>query len=356
MNVIPIGCSDPRDLALHLPDSNLFTAPPRQQPTAALLGPSSNTGQKSNLSEPIIDFCTVVFDQANLPDGLSREPSEIVRYLFVSGDAIACGAVMDRPFNFYPRSCVMVDATGSVCGRIGLGNDSKMCISLTGQGCQHVKRWPVTADLLDQCGAKLTRCDIAVDDLTGETFDLNTFRNLYNDGAFTMNGRPPLGSFVDDLGTKKGCSLYVGQKGHKQLNVYEKGKQLGDPESPHVRCELRLYAKRYDLPIDALRNPAQYYAGAYPMLAAFVVGEAERLHVKEIMVNATAKAMVRFLRNQAGTALHLVMDALGDEAVAYLVEHVARPGRPGRFKNTAGDLAALVRDQLRQSQPEELAA
>ncbi|MEO7702919.1 MAG: replication initiation factor domain-containing protein, partial [Opitutus sp.] len=260
----------------------------------------------------------------------------------------------DKPFNFYPRSAVMVDLTGSVCGRIGLGDDSKICISLTGQGCQHVTNWPATADLLEAVGAKLTRCDIAVDDTTGQTFDIHHFLDLYNEGAFIMNGRPPTASHVDDLGTNKGCSLYIGQKGHKQLNVYEKGKQLGDPESKHVRCELRLYAKHVDLPVDALRNPAKYYAGAYPMLAAFVIGEAERLHVREVMVDASVKAMTRFLRNQAGTSLALVMDALGDEAVGFLLQNVVRAGRPGRFKNVVGDLHQLVKNQLLQ--PQELAA
>ena len=313
-------------------------------------GPNSNTGQKSSLSTPIIDFCTIVLDSDKARAFMRKRPAaEVLRDLFHVGGRIVVGATTDKPFNFYPRSAVMVDESGAVCGRIGFGDDGRMCISLTGQGCQHVPHWPAVADNLDSIDARLSRVDIAVDDLTGEVFDIQTFRDLHTAGEFMCNGRPPSASFVDDLGSNKGCSLYIGQKGHKQLNVYEKGKQLGDPESMHTRCELRLYAKRIDLPNDALRNPGIYFAGAYPALAAFVVGEAERLQVKEQMVNASAKAMVRFLRTQAGTALHLVMDALGDDAVAYLLEHVVRPGRPGRFKRTTGDLASLVRTQLSQS-------
>lgn len=278
-----------------------------------------------------------------------RPPTEVLRALFGLGGAIAVGALTDKPFNFYPRSAVMVDSTGAVAGRIGVGDDGRMCISLSGQGCQHVPHWPSVAANLEAVGGRITRLDIAVDDLTGETFDIHTFLHLYDEGSFTMNGRPPIPLFVDDMGSGKGCSFYVGQKGHKQLNVYEKGKQLGDPESKHTRCELRLYAKRLDLPLDALRDPGKYFAGAYPALAAYVVGEAERLCVKERMVNASAKAMVRFLRTQAGTGLHLVMDALGDKAVEYLMENIVRPGRPGRFRNVAGDLHALVRAQLSQS-------
>lgn len=324
----------------------------RSQPATAPVGPGSNTGQKSpgSLSAPIIDFCTVVLDGEKALDFLrKRPPTEVLRALFETGPRIAVGPLTDRPFNFYPYSAVMVDETGTVAGRIGVGEDGRMCISLTGQGCQHVPHWPSVASNLEAIGGRITRLDIAVDDLTGETFDIQTFLHLYDQGAFTMNGRPPTPQFISDMGSGKGCSFYVGQKGHKQLNVYEKGKQLGDPESKHTRCELRLYAKRLDLPLDALRNPGKYFAGAYPALAAYVVGEAERLMVKERMVNASAKAMVRFLRTQAGTALHLVMDALGDTAVEYLMEHVVRPGRPGRFKHVSGDLHALVRSQLSQS-------
>ncbi|MBV2210287.1 MAG: replication initiation factor domain-containing protein [Thermomonas sp.] len=321
------------------------------------VGPVSNTGQKSptSLSCPIIDFCTVVLD-TDAAKAFMRKlpPAEVLRSIFGVGGSIAVGSVQDRPFNFYPKSAVMVDSTGSVAGRIGLGDDGRMCISLTGQGCQHVTNWPTVAANLERIGGRITRLDIAVDDLTGETFDIQTFLNFYDEGKFTMNGRPPTPVFVDDMGSGKGCSFYVGQKGHKQLNVYEKGKQLGDPDSRHTRCELRLYAKRLDLPLDALRDPGKYFSGAYPVLAAYVIGEAERLLVKDQIINASAKAMVRFLRNQAGTALHLVMNALGDEALEYLMENVVRPGRPGRFKKIPGDLHALVKAQLSESLEQEI--
>ena len=320
------------------------------------VGPGSNTGQKSSLSAPIIDFCVVVLDSPKALK-LTRKmpPSELVRYVFGTGPSIAVGPVQDRTFNFYPRSATMVDALGEVCGKIGFGDDGRVCISLTGQGCQYVPAWRAVADTLDNLDARISHVDIAVDDLTGETFDLQTFRDLYTQGEFTMNGRPPKAQFVDDMGSNDGCSFYIGQRGHKQLNVYEKGKQLGDPESRHTRCELRLYAKRIELPNDVLRNPGKYFGGAYPMLVAFVVGECERLQIKERMVNASAKAMVRFLRTQAGNSLLLVMDAMGDEAVEYILQNIVRPGRPGRFKSVTGDLAAHVRAQLSTIQVQEAA-
>lgn len=315
------------------------------------IGPNSNTGQNlhrtSTLTAPIIDFCTVVLDSEAAKKFVAKKHlTEILRDLFSTESRIAVGPLMDRPFNFYERSATMIDESSTICGKIGVALDGRIQISLTGQGCQHVADWNRAADMIEAIDGRLSRVDIAVDDLTGETFSVDMFRDLYVQGDFTTNGRPPQGHYIDDLGNKKGCSMYIGQKGHKQLNVYEKGKQLGDPNSDHTRCELRLYSKRYELPVDALRNPGKYFGSAYPLLVAFVVGECERLQLKEVMVNASAKAMVKFLRNQAGTALQLVMDALGDDAVEFIVEHVARSGRPGRFKSFTGDLPLFLRNEL----------
>jgi DNA relaxase NicK len=129
--------------------------------------------------------------------------------------------------------------------------------------------------------------------------------------------------------------------------VYEKGKQLGDPESGHTRCELRLYGKRLNLPTDVLREPGAYFGAAYPPLRALVSGELQQLQVKAAVVNAHASGMVRALRRQSGRALGLLDAALGDKAGAFLAAEVLRPGRPQRFRGVPGNLPELVRQQLR---------
>ncbi len=310
------------------------------------VGPSSNTGQKSSLTAPIIDFATVVLDSEKARKFFRKmHPAEMFRSVFTAG-AIAVGPITDRPFNFYERSCTLIDDTATICGKIGLSDDGKVQISLTGQGCQHVANWRAVADVVDMLDGKLSRVDIAVDDLTGEMFSVRMFKELHEAGEFTNNGRPPEGRFIDDCGSQKGCSMYVGQKGHKQLNVYEKGKQLGDPESQHTRCELRLYSKRYELTTDVLRNPGRYFGGAYRLLINYVIGEVERLELKDQLVNASAKAVVRFLNTQAGTGLGVLAEALGEDFISFLVTKIIRTGRPGRFKSFSGDLSAHLRTQL----------
>ncbi|WP_244952557.1 replication initiation factor domain-containing protein [Xanthomonas maliensis] len=322
-------------------------------------GPSSNTGQKSpkisTLTAPLIDYCTLVFDTDKSAKLFRRMTmTDIVDYVFGTSGSIACGPLLDRTLNRrYPRSATLVDCLSEVAGKVGITDDGEVCLVLSGQGCQHVPSWRHVHQVASDLGAHITRLDIAVDDLTGETFDIHHFHDLYLTGAFAMNGRPPQGSFVDDMGSDKGCSLYVGQKGHKQLNVYEKGKQLGDPDSGHTRCELRLYAKRTELPLDALINPARYFGGAYPVLEDLVIGEFERLQVKERMVNASVKAMVKFMATQVGTHFTALLDAVGEErSIRIISDHLARPGRPGRFKPITGDYIGLVRNQLDSIFPE----
>ncbi len=311
------------------------------------MGPNSNTGQKlDTVTAPIVDFLTVVLPEKALKIAKCGNYHELLESIFGTHDEIKLGPIMERPFNFYPLSATMVDSTGSICGKIGLQDNGSMCISLSGQGTQHVKKWNKTYVQLEELGAKITRLDIAVDDLAGSAFNVQTFLAWQQSGEFNSQGRPPSAQFVDDLGSGKGCTLYIGQKGYKQLCIYEKGKQLGDPESTHVRTELRLYAKHREIPLDALINLGEYFAGAYDILARFVQGEATQGDYKERCVEASGIAMFRFAKNQLGTTYSLLRKAFGEHCMDIMDLTIAREGRPGRFKKFHGDLPLLIQTTL----------
>lgn len=329
-------------------------ARPQDTWPAGQVGPNSNTGPKSSqLTEPLIDFLTIVLPEKALKRSGCSDYREMFDWIFGTGAKIVMGAILDRTWQFHPQSATLIDETGEVAGKVGFAESGKICISVSGHGTRHVTNWRRAEEQLGLLDAYITRLDIAVDDLTGETFRPEIFRDAWHAGEFTSNGRPPEAQFISDEGSGKGCTLYIGQKGHKQLCIYEKGKQLGDPDSQYTRCELRLYAQKTILPLSALSNLREHFAGAYPLLAQYIVGEATKLLAKEAMVNASAVAMVRTLRQQAGTALRLCIDAMPDAALEFLLEHVARPGIPGRFKGVTGDLPTLLRNELTKGNENE---
>lgn len=140
--------------------------------------------------------------------------------------------------------------------------------SLSGEGCSVVKDWLAVHDFLEHRKARITRIDLAHDDYIGR-ISLESVRNWFEAGDFHAGkGHPPSGQFIDDFGSGKGKTLYVGQrKNGKLLRIYEKGKQLGDPNSPWVRWELELHNKDRVIPLRALLVPSQYLASAYPTTA-----------------------------------------------------------------------------------------
>jgi hypothetical protein len=85
--------------------------------------------------------------------------------------------------------------------------------------------------------------DIAADDHDAACVDLPGAIQAWRDGLFTLSGRPPKGRLIDDFEGGSGRTFYVGtREGGKLCRVYEKGKQLGDPQSKW-RAEVELHAR-----------------------------------------------------------------------------------------------------------------
>lgn len=206
--------------------------------------------------------------------------------------------------NFYSNHRRIV--TGDVtCGFIALGGEHQrgtFCLELTGAGCAHVTAWAQLKAKLESAGCRLTRVDVAFDDFKG-AHPLELCKELHEAGAFTTNGRPPalgLQGWNDD----SGYTYYVGKNtGNQQLCVYEKGKQLGDKESPWVRWEARFGAKYRDIAMEILEQPAAFFVGHYPALD-FVraIGQRMVTHIKRT-ASTMAKAM-RWAKHQYGALLN----------------------------------------------------
>lgn len=334
-------------------------------------GPSSNTGQKcppkgakGALSRALIDFVSVTFPKhaARIwtADGDAEDRRRSIKEFFdlptllhwMCGfdDAIRITKPEDKVWQFYPQSGFVLDDEGQSLGRYGIKDDGDFHLSLSGAGCARVGDWNRLYRFIEKVGAKITHVDIAVDDLAGEIFSFENMLEHWRNGQFNEGGRNPNAQLIDDLGSNKGRSLTIGQRGHKQIQVYEKGKQLGDPESKRIRVEVRLYAKHLTISPEVLVNPEPYFRGSYSLLVEYLDGVIERFDVLRATAEASGKAMLSFLERQAGRSIGLLFDALGrDACAAYLETKLAREGRPGRFKSFHGDhenLVRFIRDDL----------
>jgi phage replication initiation protein len=266
----------------------------------------------------------------------------------------------------YDNSTVILDREGVLAGRVAWGgNGETMLVELGGGGCRWVKSWAHVHFQLQCLGARISRCDVAMDDFEGVSLDLRELNEQARAGLFKANGRPPKTSFRDDHGHNTGCTLYVGKKGHKELCVYEKGKQLKDETSPWLRIEQRFYGKhvgeeyaegaqvRRGLPLDIVLHPLRYFRGAHAYLAQLAdrVGLQDisnKLTVVKAKVEASVAAGAKWFKTQAGATLNVFMQALGDDADAFLRKHLTRDSLPSRFKGlgAAESLSQLVRQQL----------
>lgn len=174
--------------------------------------------------------------------------------------------------NFYDQCYHLEHKAGQVC--IGGQNDTVL-IMLTGEGCTFAKYgWEedLHAFLNLAIEPKITRIDLAHDDLYGDYTNLSWFARQFDLGGFSCGNRRPeiqmLGNWKYPNG--KGRSLYIGTaKSSKYCRIYEKGMQLGNPASAWLRCEVEFKAKNIFIPLDVLINPSPFFLAAYPCFHIF---------------------------------------------------------------------------------------
>lgn len=319
--------------------------------TGLEIGPGSNTGQKGE-SVAIIDYLTLVMPETVLEDfGCTKIDLLLYRIFGFRGEVVA-GALREKNWMFYSKSAVLVDREGELVGRIGVGgNKGTVCISLSGAGCKWVKNWRRVQQQAEMLRARISRVDVAHDDYEGRRLDVHALRERAVAGDFAEGGCPPRHRFLSDEGHGTGCTLYVGGKGHKELCVYEKGKQLGLKSSRWVRAEVRLYGKHVVVPLDVLTNPGAYLRGSYSVLRELIQGVCTRLRTIRKQVEVSAEAAVEWLNRQAGPMLNVLRGAFGHSWSDFCEARVLRDGHPGRFRGIAqGDaLHQFVREELCRS-------
>ena len=218
-------------------------------------------------------------------------------------------------------------------GLLGYGGEHQrgtIHLELNAHGCARVQDWNAVRVWCEAYGVRITRVDLAHDDFGGESVSIAQARAWFDEGQFTTRGRPPDAQLFDDLGSGKGKTLYVGNRRNGKLcRIYEKGKQLGDRDSPWCRAEVEFRGKDREIPHDVLMRPSDYLAGAYPCLA-YLSERQDKIRTLTKSGEIIYAHMVQCLRTQYGPALNAMLRVEGGDPFAVL-EQAMRPGIPKRL-------------------------
>lgn len=300
--------------------------------------PTSNRGGKSSWSGIDagigIDFCSFSIQEHQLGEDRQDRPWMLEQFaqgddgvqhsllteLLVSvfGD---CGLQVQRErrgfLHFYDHHFQIFGRDGKRCGFMAFGGERQrhtVNVQLTGAACAHVEAWAHAALRLSQLDARLTRVDVAFDDLQG-SHDLREVAQMVASGKFTTNGRPPAVQWQGwEDGSGRTC--YVGKdRGHQQLCVYEKGREQGardgDASASWTRWEARFGAAYRVIPVDILTRPAAFMRGQYPALY-FVRAAAEHIATQVGKAASNFAGAMRHARQQCGRFLFSIRTIFGD--------------------------------------------
>lgn len=214
-------------------------------------------------------------------------------------------------------------------------------IEINGTGCTHIPDWETISLWGTRHRARITRIDLAHDDLEGIHCNIDRTLEWSDLGGFNCGGRNAKVKLAGDWhDLTDGRTIYIGTRGNKMLRCYEKGKQLDDPDSPWFRVELELRNKNRLLPWDMLTRAGQYLAGAYPCLA-FLSIEQCKLRTTQKATTISLDCMTGNAARLSGKAINVLMQ-LHQEDASTVVELLRRSGIPKRLEAYEDNLRAMA--------------
>jgi len=240
---------------------------------------------------------------------------------------------------------------GTLCWG-GEAQRGRAMLEIPGSACGLVD-WPAMRDLVESLPeSRLTRVDVAVD-LHDGAYSVDDAVSWVGEGRFNCKGRNPSTRVDGDWlpvmsgqgASQKGRTLYVGKASNgKGLRVYEKGRQLGDPDSEWVRFEVQFGNRDRVLPFELLTEPDRFFAGAYPALEVVLGASGDRIATISNVAEITIGRVLEWMRASAGKWLHVAVDS--GIPVSDLVEEVRVRAMPRRVQAQAV-AAGLLRESVR---------
>lgn len=208
-------------------------------------------------------------------------------------------------------------------------------VSFPGHGCARITNWDEVSEWLEVHQVTITRLDLAYDDFASELVSIRKAVEWYQAGGFGAGGRMPAHELHGDwlLGdaSRKGRTLVIGSRqGGKMCRIYEKGKQLGDPDSPWVRIEVEWHNESRRIPYAAITNPGGFLSGAYDCLN-FLDQEQSRIETQQRAAKVSFDRAMDNGRHLAGKLVNLALEVYQGD-YAEVVEQLRRDGYPQRVE------------------------
>ena len=203
-------------------------------------------------------------------------------------------------------------------------------VEITGTGCAKVFDWLDVYHWGITNQVKITRVDIAHDDLEGHLVNIPNALKWHKDGLFNNGGRSPKIQSIDDHGSGDGYTLNVGKrKNGRVIRIYEKGRQLGDPDNPWCRAELETRSKDRKIPWDTVINPDRYLAGSCEAFS-YLSTEQSRIKTLSKAKEITLDTMVKYCKVGYGQLINLLR--LSGYSSEQIVDMLQREGIPKKLE------------------------
>lgn len=230
---------------------------------------------------------------------------------------------------------------GTIC--IG-GNNDTCCIVITGMGCNVANNdWELRLhNFAQQLGSsfRISRIDVTRDFFQGE-YTVDDAERDYLEGGYTLSKVTPIcdkqGADWFNNNTNSGRTFYIGSRKNSSrlVRVYEKGKQLGDPDSCWVRLEVCYRRRDLVLPIDMLINPTAYVSEYLAIRKALfsLSDKPKSIDVKSKKLQLSFERAKIIYARQSGRWINFLikLGRTSDEIIKELTKHLKPDQIPKRF-------------------------
>lgn len=284
--------------------------------------------RKSSTSKVFLDWLTFTVNvdaflkfnayKSFTDDDIARAMSFVLEGIFGKGFGIT--KKNGYGMYFHKESFIVGDNMGVFC--IGHRNN-RFLVSISGDGWLNAdfdaaQKLHAFLCQLDQHGGdvRISRVDIAADYYTDGPSH-SQFEEAYHRGEFVRQQRhlnskdawpnyQVFGCVHTNRGIQAGITDAIGVRtSDLYLRRYDKGRQLGDPNSPWVRVELEIKNKDTLIPLDILLHPETYFC-QYPWLRNLKNSTAEKLETKRQRAEITVDASKKIIKTQFGKYLRVL--------------------------------------------------